>query len=69
MDDKSVEAVEEFLLEKKLTTYLVTKAYGETAIQESRDDLPVAVVRPCYISPTYQDPFPVYQYFYLPENI
>ncbi|XP_015930044.1 fatty acyl-CoA reductase 1 [Parasteatoda tepidariorum] len=58
MDPGSEQAVCDYLLEGKLTTYLVTKALGEIVVEENRGDLPTAIVRPCNISPTWKDPFP-----------
>lgn len=63
MDEKSQEAVSEFLCtvdgQILLTTYLVTKALAEVMIDEQKDNLPIAIVRPAYISATVKDPFPV----------
>ncbi|XP_054709743.1 fatty acyl-CoA reductase 1-like [Uloborus diversus] len=58
MDDKCENAVSDFLLDGELTTYLVTKAFAEMVIQEEHGNIPVAIVRPCYVGPTAQDPFP-----------
>lgn len=58
MDKKSEDAVSDLVTEKYLTTYLVTKALAESLIEDMKGDLPIAIVRPAYISPTYKDPFP-----------
>ncbi|KFM82943.1 putative fatty acyl-CoA reductase, partial [Stegodyphus mimosarum] len=58
MDENCINALTDYLLEGKLTTYLVTKALAEKIVEEERGDLPTAIVRPCNISPTYKDPFP-----------
>lgn len=59
MDKNTEEALCDFLTDKKLTTYLVTKAMSEELIESEQGNLPIAIVRPAYISPTYKDPFPV----------
>lgn len=59
MDENSQQAVCDYLLEGKLTTYLVTKALGEVIVSEGHGHLPTSIVRPCNISPTIRDPFPV----------
>ncbi|KAG8201406.1 hypothetical protein JTE90_016877 [Oedothorax gibbosus] len=58
MDEPAQQAVCDYLLEGKLTTYLVTKALGEVIVKEGRGNLPTSIVRPCNISPTIRDPFP-----------
>ncbi|GFU39352.1 putative fatty acyl-CoA reductase CG5065 [Nephila pilipes] len=58
MDPGCQQAVEDYLLEKKLTTYLVTKALGEVVVSQECRDLPTSIIRPCNISPTFKDPFP-----------
>ncbi|CAL1295664.1 unnamed protein product [Larinioides sclopetarius] len=58
MDSDCQKAVEDYLLEKKFTTYLVTKALGEVVVSEECRDTPTSIIRPGNISPTFKDPFP-----------
>ncbi|KAF8790735.1 Fatty acyl-CoA reductase 1 like protein [Argiope bruennichi] len=58
MDPAGQKAVEDYLLEGKFTTYLVTKALGEVVVSQECRGTPTSIVRPCNISPTFRDPFP-----------
>ncbi|GIY89100.1 fatty acyl-CoA reductase, partial [Caerostris extrusa] len=58
MDEGAQEGVEDYLLEGKLTTYLVTKALGEIVVSQVYRDVPTSIIRPCNISRTFRDPFP-----------
>jgi fatty acyl-CoA reductase len=58
MDENTQKAMQDFLTGKILTTYLVTKAMAEVLINEKKKDLPLAIVRPSYISATTKEPFP-----------
>lgn len=47
-----------FILEKKPNTYILTKNISEDLIRISSNYLPVTVVRPSVIMPTFKEPFP-----------
>jgi len=58
MSDDMAETLSPKLVASRPNTYTYTKAMAERILEEEADDLPVAIVRPSIVGPTWKDPFP-----------
>lgn len=56
LDDDKLAQIAPVLLDKWPNTYVFSKALGENIVLKYSNDLPVCIVRPSIVIPTYQDP-------------
>lgn len=58
MDDKAMEIIQKDLMGNYPNTYIYTKRLAEILVEREYANLPICIVRPTIVLPTYNDPFP-----------
>lgn len=58
LSDKAMESLQKNLLGNYPNTYIYTKRLAEVLVQREYENLPICIVRPTVVLPTYNDPIP-----------
>ena len=65
MSEDCIKSIEPHLLGKRPNTYTYTKALAENILLAERGNLPVAIVRPSIVGPTWKEPVQVTRILFL----
>lgn len=57
-DTELIETIERDMLKTLPNTYVFSKNLAEKIVYDSRDKIPVAIIRPSIVCPSYKEPFP-----------
>lgn len=69
LDDAIIDEITPKLIGDRPNTYTYTKALGEMVVHQESGNLNIAIIRPSIVGATWQEPFPVRPFTWIPDSL